>query len=229
MSDPPVDPFQREELSERLVRNAHRLASQGLSPGASGNLSVRCGQVALITPSGSALARLAPEDLIAVRIGDGAPVGDPPGRATKEAPIHLGLLRASPTIGAVVHLHSPWATALSCLPAGEDGRAALSPHTPYQVMRFGRLKVAPYAAPGTEELATGVLRAREGPGALLMAHHGLVTTHASIEAASDLAEELEAAAQVGLLLSGRSGTELGAPEVAALRRPSADQTALGTA
>lgn len=239
-----VDPASGElgDLALRLIRSARRLSEQGLSPGSSGSLSVRCGELMLITPEGSALSRVSARDLVAVRIGDGmvegrvqgsdrgavdtasaAPDGGdadtPPlvRHPAEELPIHLGLLRAARDVEAVVHLHSAAATAISCLPATADGLADLPDHTTYQVQRFPELPLVPYASPGSDALAQGVLDRLPGTGSVLVAHHGLVVTGASIEEAADLAEELDSACRVALLLAGRPGTTLDPQVAAALR------------
>ena len=129
----------------------------------------------------------------------GALVSGP--KATKEAPFHLAWYKANPDHLAVVHLHSPWAVAVSCL-ADPDPGSPLPPLTPYQLMKLGHLAVAPYAKPGSAELCAGVARLAPGRTALLMANHGSITGGASLTKALDAAEELEATCRLYLTLRG---------------------------
>jgi ribulose-5-phosphate 4-epimerase/fuculose-1-phosphate aldolase len=200
--------------AEHLIRAARHLAARGLSPGSSGNLSVRVDDRILLTPTGSSLSRVEAGDLAEVLLADGS-VGR--GTPSKEYPLHLAVYRERPAARAVVHLHSPYATAIACLPPDAAGHAPLPPFTPYRVMRLGDVPVAPFAPPGSRELAEGVRALAGRSPVILLAQHGPVVAGESIDAAVDLAEELETAAQLTLLLGGRSARLLSAAEVAALR------------
>ncbi|MCU1438392.1 MAG: aldolase [Naasia sp.] len=199
---------------ERLVAAARQLAARGLSPGSTGNLSVRVDDRILITPTGSSLSRVLPADLAEVDLASGAVLA---GRPSKELPLHRAVYTERPA-GAVVHLHSPYATAIACLPPGAHGDAALPALTPYRVMRLGLVPVAPYAAPGSPDLAEGVRRLAGAHPVLLLASHGPVVAAADLDGAVDLAEELEAAAQLTLLLDARPTRPLTPEQVAALPR-----------
>jgi ribulose-5-phosphate 4-epimerase/fuculose-1-phosphate aldolase len=206
---------------EPLVAACRHLADRGLSPGGSGNLSVRVGSVLLLTPTGSSLSRVRPEDLAAVPVSADARGEGAGPRPSKELPLHRAVYAARPGAGAVVHLHSPAAVAASCLePAALPREAATGPLpavTPYQVMRLGDLPVAPFALPGSAELADGVRALAGDAPVLLLGNHGSLAAGVDLAAAVDLAEELEAAAQVVLLLAGLPHRRLTAPQVAALR------------
>lgn len=216
---------------EPLVAACRHLAARGLSPGGSGNLSVRVGPSLLITPTGSSLSRVRPEELAVAAVdaaappGGGAPgkgVGDPGGPVpSKELPLHRAVYAARPDAVAVVHLHSPAAVAASCLePAALPRETATGPLpavTPYQVMRLGDLPVAPFALPGSADLAAGVAALAGDAPAMLLANHGSLVAGAHLPAALDLAEELEAAAQVVLMLAAVPHRRLTATQVAALR------------
>jgi len=215
---------------EALVAACRHLAARGLSPGGSGNLSVRVGDALLITPTGSSLSRVTTRDLAvapvdpgaATAAGPGAPVERSAGPVpSKELPLHRAVYAARPDAVAVVHLHSPAAVAASCLePAALPRETATGPLpavTPYQVMRLGDLPVAPFALPGSAALAEGVAALAADAPAMLLANHGSLVAGAHLPAALDLAEELEAAAQVVLLLAGVPHRRLTAAQVAALR------------
>ncbi|QEW01894.1 class II aldolase/adducin family protein [Microbacterium lushaniae] len=190
--------------AERLVDACHALAAAGLSPGRSGNVSVREGDRVLITATGAALRRLGPEH-VAVLSLDGAHLSGP--APTKEWALHMGAYRVRPDAGAIVHLHSRAATALSCLPvaAGSD---PLPAYTPYRIRMLGRVALIAYAAPGSDDLARAVAAAAASAHALLLANHGSLVCGSDLEHAVDLAEEFEAAAELVLALHGRGARVL---------------------
>ncbi|SDG96010.1 Ribulose-5-phosphate 4-epimerase/Fuculose-1-phosphate aldolase [Leifsonia sp. 98AMF] len=202
------------EARAAVVRACRHLSAAGLSPGSSGNVSVRVGSRIIATPTGSSLRSVTEEQLAATPADqEGAP------RPTKELPLHAAMYAAHPDATAVVHLHSPYATAVACLPATEGGFAQLPPLTPYRVMRLGDVPLVPYARPGSAELAVGVSAAAPGHPALLLANHGPVVAAGTLDGAIDLVEELETAAQLTLLLQQAPAVPLDAAAIAALTPP----------
>jgi 3-dehydro-4-phosphotetronate decarboxylase len=197
-----------------IVRAARRLADRGLSPGSSGNLSVRVGDELVITPTGIGFAEVSAEDLAVAPVAHGAPVS---GRPSKELPLHRAVYARRPDAGAVVHLHAPCSTALSCLPVGTWPGGRLPWLTPYQVTKVGPLPVVPYALPGSAELAAGVAAVAGDAPCLLLANHGCIAAGPALVTAVEAAEELEAAAGLMLALRGLPFTELTDPQVAELR------------
>ena len=121
--------------------------------------------------------------------------GDPP---TKELPLHFAFYETRPSARAVVHLHSTYSTALSCL-NDIDPEDAVPPITPYVVMRVGRVPVVPYTRPGSPDVAIHI-RAKAGKhAAILLGNHGPVVAGSSLEAAVYALEELEETAKLVLL------------------------------
>lgn len=187
------------ETGRNLLAGACRSVFQrGLTGGSAGNMSLRIEGGILATPTGIPFGELTPGNL-SLLDETGALVSGP--KATKEAPFHLAWYKANPDHLAVVHLHSPWAVAVSCL-ADLDPGSPLPPLTPYQLMKLGHLAVTPYAKPGSAELCAGVARLAPGRTALLMANHGSITGGASLTKALDAAEELEATCRLYLTLRG---------------------------
>jgi ribulose-5-phosphate 4-epimerase/fuculose-1-phosphate aldolase len=202
----------------RLVAACRHLAGRGLSPGGSGSLALRVGDDVLVTPTGSSCSRVSTAELALVPLTGPAPTTGP--RPSKEVGLHRAVFAARPDARAVVHLHAPFTVAVACLPpdgGGPDGTGPLPPLTPYQVMRLGRLPVAPYARPGSEELAAAVGARAADADVLLLANHGSVVAAESLERAVDLAEELEAAARLHVTLLGANLRRLTAEQVAELR------------
>jgi ribulose-5-phosphate 4-epimerase/fuculose-1-phosphate aldolase len=202
------------DLRERIVVLARSLYDRGYGCGSSGNVSVRLPDGILITPTNSCLGRLDP-DRIAKLSADGHHVsGD---RPSKEAFLHLEMYRERPKDAAVVHLHSTYSVAVSCL-ADVDPADVLPPVTAYYVMRVGRLPLVPYFAPGDLALAAAVGRVAKDTHALLLANHGPVIAGADLETAVYAAEELEETAKLYLLLRGAPTRFLTTAQVADLRR-----------
>jgi L-fuculose-phosphate aldolase len=169
-----------------LVETARWLDGAGLNHNSSGNLAVRVGADVLVTPSGIPAEALTVDDPVLLD-EDGTPIGRQRRVPTSEWRLHVELLRRRPDIGAVVHTHSPEATAAATL-----GRPVPAVH--YVVARFGaaELPCAPYATYGSDELARHVAVTLGAHGtACLMANHGAVAAAADLGAAAALALDVE--------------------------------------
>jgi L-fuculose-phosphate aldolase len=166
-----------------IVATCTELSLAGLVVGTAGNVSVRQGDLVAVSPSGLRYAELTPE-LVGVHRLDGTPV-EAALAPTSELPLHLAVYAARPEAGAVVHTHSPAATALSTL-------VDEVPAVHYYVAMFGGpVAVAPYATYGTQELARNVVHALRDRTACLMGNHGAVTVAADLAAAHDKSRYLE--------------------------------------
>lgn len=185
-------------LRERLCMWGKSLFDRGLTSGSSGNISVRLDDGFLVTPTNSCLGLLDPARL--TKLG---PLGEPMSgdKPSKEAPLHLAFYEARPGAGAVVHLHSTYATAWSCR-GDVDPEDALPPLTPYVLMRAGKVPVLPYADPGSDQVRPYLLAAAVDHSAVLLANHGPVVAGTSLNAAVYAAEEVEEAAKVAFILEG---------------------------
>jgi ribulose-5-phosphate 4-epimerase/fuculose-1-phosphate aldolase len=192
------------DLRHDICTWGRSLFERGLSPGSSGNLSVRIGAFALATPTGSCLGQLEPEQLTKLGL-DGELLSGP--MPTKEWPLHREIYLARPDATAVVHLHSSYATALSCIEPLQESDV-LARLTPYPLMQFGRVPRTPYAAPGSDELARHVADAARQSSAIIMANHGSVVAASSLRAAVFAAEELEEAAKLFFLTAGHGAQRL---------------------
>jgi ribulose-5-phosphate 4-epimerase/fuculose-1-phosphate aldolase len=183
---------------DEMCRFGESLFSRGYTGGSSGNLSARLADGFLVTPTNSCLGFLEAGRLSRLD-PSGAPLsGDPP---TKEIPLHMGFYEARPRAGGVVHLHSTYATALSCLD-GIDPDDAVPPITPYVVMRVGRVPLLPYTHPGSADVKPLVLDKARDHAAVLLANHGPVVSAATFRDAVFAAEELEETAKLVLLTHG---------------------------
>jgi L-fuculose-phosphate aldolase len=174
-------------LRAEIISISQRMSTSGLSPGRSGNVSVRVDGGMLITPTGMHYSEMRPSDIVEVRM-DGRVT---PGQrvASSEWRVHLAIYKARDDVGAIVHTHSLNATALSCLHRG-------IPAFHYMVAEAGGDKIAcaPYATYGTEELARFAVKALGPRRACLMANHGAVAVAETLRKAYELAGEVEALA-----------------------------------
>jgi ribulose-5-phosphate 4-epimerase/fuculose-1-phosphate aldolase len=202
------------ELRERLCRWGRSLFERGLTGGSSGNITVRTEAGFIATPTNSCLGFLDPAALSELD-GEGRHAGGP--KPTKEVPLHMAFYAARPQAGAVVHLHSTYATLLSCL-ADTDPEDAVPAVTPYVVMRVGRVPLLPYHAPGDAAIAPLIRDKAAGAAAVLLGNHGPVVSGATLEAAVFAAEELEVTAKLAILGRGHPLRLLDAAEIARLSR-----------
>lgn len=200
------------ELRDELCLWGKSFFERGLIVGSSGNLSVRLPQGGfLATPTNACLGFLSPGRLSRLDAEGRHLSGDAP---TKEVPLHMAFYTARPQSGAVVHLHSTYATALSCL-QDTDPANVLAPITPYAVMRLGRVPLLPYARPGSD-MGPMVREAAKEHLAILLANHGPVVSGISLEAAVYAAEEFEETAKLMFVLGGRAARHLTAEQLADL-------------
>jgi L-fuculose-phosphate aldolase len=173
-----------------VVRACSELLVTGLVRGTSGNVSVRdpaTGAIA-ITPTGLPYPGMAADD-VAVLGPDGDQL-DGALKPTSELALHLGVYRARPDVGAVVHTHSMFATTFAVL--GEP-----VPPVHYLIVRAGEsVPVAPYARYGTPELAESCVTTLGAGFAVLLANHGVVAVGVDLAAAMAVAEAVEYTAEL---------------------------------
>ncbi|QUJ69569.1 aldolase (plasmid) [Photobacterium sp. GJ3] len=203
-----------QALREEMVTLARSMFERGYATGGAGNLSLKLpdGNF-LATPTGSSFGRLVAERLSVVDIEGNHVSGD---RPSKEIAFHLAIYRNNSACNAIVHLHSTYLTALSCL-EGLDPENAIRPFTPYYVMRVGQLPVIPYLRPGDPQIAIELANRAADYRAFLLANHGPVVTGTDLCDAVDNAEELEETAKLALMLDGKAIRYLTDAEVSDLK------------
>ncbi|GAB1669443.1 MULTISPECIES: aldolase [Mannheimia] len=189
-----------QEQKIEMVNLARSLFERGYTVGGAGNLSVRLDENRiLVTPTGSSLGRLQADRLSVLDMEGNVLEGDKP---SKESIFHLAMYQKNLACQAIVHLHSTYLTALSCL-ENLDTDNAMRAFTPYYVMRVGKLPVIPYYRPGDINIARELgERALDGK-AFLLANHGVVVTGSDLRDAVDNTEELEETAKLYFILQGQ--------------------------
>ncbi|YBV94848.1 aldolase (plasmid) [Phyllobacteriaceae bacterium JZ32] len=201
-------------LRDQIVSVGKSLFERGLTFGSTGNISAKLsnGEI-LMTPTNASLGNLEPERLSRFS-AEGVHIdGDKP---TKEAFLHQCMYCKQLHSGAVVHLHSTHAVAVSIL-ANIDPEDVLPPLTAYYVMRVGSLPLVPYYPPGDKALAKAVAARAEKSHAVLLANHGPVVAGKTLLDAQYATEELEETAKLYLLLHGHRIRPLTSEQRRALR------------
>ena len=196
-------------LCAAVVRTAQALDAAGFCPSKSGNVSVRHCERVLITPSGLPYAAMLPDDIVEIDL-EGRRTGGSERKPSSERPFHAAIYKARPDATAIVHTHSPYATALSC--ARRD-----IPAFHYMIALGGGadIRCANYATFGTQALADNAVAALEGRRAVLLANHGVITIGQTLAGAQTLAGEVENLARqyLALLAAGLAPAILDAPEM----------------
>ncbi|MBB4229483.1 3-oxo-tetronate 4-phosphate decarboxylase [Rhizobium mongolense] len=202
-------------LREEICRTGQSLFERGLTSGSTGNISVRLSDGGwLMTPTNASMGSLDPARLSLFDASGKLLSGDAP---TKEAFLHFSMYGERGDAGAVVHLHSSHATAVSIL-RDIDPEDVLPPLTAYYVMRVGRLPLVPYFAPGDTALADAVRSLAGRHHAMLLANHGPVVAGTTLANAQFAAEELEETAKLFLMLQHHAKRMLTAEQVDDLRK-----------
>ncbi|HEY4032186.1 MAG TPA: aldolase [Caulobacteraceae bacterium] len=197
-------------IREEICRFARSLFERGLTPGSSGNISVRLDDGGwLVTPTNASLGFLDPANLARLDAERRLVGGDNP---TKEIPLHAALYETRAGARAVVHLHSTHAVAVTMLPEVQPANA-LPPLTPYFLMKCGSVAMLPYYRPGDPAVADAIRGLAGKHSSVLLANHGPVVAGDSLEAAVYAMEELEETSRLYLLLRGLNPRHLSPEQV----------------
>lgn len=179
-----------DDQRSAICHAGHRLAAAGLTLGTGGNLSVRVGELVIVTPSGCRLASVTPDQLVVVNL-DGAVVEPSRYRPSSELPSHLDIY-SSTSASAIAHAHPVASTAVA------NTVHELPPIHYTSAMIGGSVRVAPYAVFGSRELSTAVVTALHERSAALMRNHGSIAIGSNIETAAEHLELVEWLAEVYL-------------------------------
>lgn len=174
-------------LRKEIVAAYRSMNGLGINQGTSGNISVRWQDGMLIGPSGLPYDVMAPDDICHVRL-DGS--CDSPLTPSSEWRFHRDIIKARPEVGAIVHAHPTYCTALAMC------RREI-PAVHYMIAACGgpSVRCGDYATYGTQELSKAALAALEDRTCCLLANHGMIATGASLAKAMWLAVELETLAR----------------------------------
>jgi L-fuculose-phosphate aldolase len=177
----------RESLARQVIDSCLEMNARGINQGSAGNISVRFEGGFLITPSGMAYERLQPEHIVFVDLeGNCRDALNP----SSEWRMHRDIYAARSEAGAVLHAHSTFATALSCLRIDIPAF-----HYMIAVAGGSSIRCADYALFGTQELSDNMLSALEQRRACLLGTHGMICFHDNLERALWLGVEVETLAK----------------------------------
>lgn len=200
-------------LRDQICDLARSLFDRGLTHGSTGNISARTEDGGLlVSPTGTSFGRLDPARLSRFNSRGQLVSGDQP---TKEMPLHSAFYDTRSAAGAVVHLHSCHAVALSMLPDVNVDNF-LPPLTPYGIMKLGRVKLLPFFLPGDAAMGAAVRGLAGKRSAVMLANHGPVVSGKDVEAACTAIEELEETAKLAIILRGASPRMLSDAEINAV-------------
>ena len=186
-------------LREQICMLAKSMFDRGLTGGSTGNISARTSDGGLlVSPTGTSFGRLDPARLSHFDATGTLIDGDPP---TKEMPLHSAFYDTRSSAGAVVHLHSCHAVALSMMP-DLDADNFLPPLTPYAIMKLGKVALLPFFRPGDPMMGAAVRGLAGKRSAVMLANHGPVVAGKDVEAACNAIEELEDTARLAYLMRG---------------------------
>ncbi|MBN9594601.1 MAG: aldolase [Afipia sp.] len=183
-------------IRDQICQFGRSLFERGLTPGSSGNISVRLDDGGwLVTPTNASLGFLDPARLSRLSGSGRVMSGDAP---TKEIPLHAALYETRRSARAVVHLHCAHCVAVSMLPE-IDPKSALPPLTPYYIMRCGQTALLPYYRPGDAAVGDAIRGLGGHYSCVLLSNHGPVVAGDTLEAAVFATEELEETAKLYLM------------------------------
>jgi L-fuculose-phosphate aldolase len=175
------------KLQEAVITTCRELTRLRLTPGTSGNVSLRHNERQFfVSPTGMSYDVLEADDI---------PLMDLDGRwfgrrvPSSEWRFHRDIFESRDDVGAIVHTHSMHATALAC-----TGRGIPAFHYMVAVAGGADIRCAPYYTFGTQALSDAAVAALEGRKACLLANHGVIALGADLPAALALAGEVESLA-----------------------------------
>lgn len=172
-----------------------------------GNLSIRVDGGFLTTPSGRNKGLISPDDLVFVDLaGNALEKGTKP---SSEFRMHLKVYELRPEIGAVVHCHPVYATAIAA--STQELDACLLTES---VVAVGSVPKAPVAIPSTDEIPRSIAPLVPHTDVLLLQNHGVLAYGENLEQAYNRLETVEHFAKIQFLLSlNSSANPLSSPDV----------------
>ncbi len=206
-----------QERREELIAVAQQIQKDKLVPLTFGNFSLRDFETGYIciTPSGMLYDQLKPEDIVVVDV-DGNHV-DGERLPSIEKDLHCAVFRNRPEVGAVVHTHSTFVTTWACC-----NKAIPTIVAEVAALVKGKIKCAPYALCGSQELADVTAEYLKDDDAVLMANHGVLVVADSIQRAYVNAVIVEEGAKVAFYAEQLGGMYVFTPEECETERLSAN-------
>jgi L-fuculose-phosphate aldolase len=171
------------QLRAALLHTSRRMVELGLNRGTAGNASVRCGSDILITPSALPVAEMSEQDMVLLDANGKVLQGRKP---SSEWRFHCDIFKARPEVGAVLHMHSTFATTIACL--GKDVPAV---HYHIAIAGGDTIRCTPYTIFGEQNLSDLALEALQDRKACLLGNHGMIALGKDLADALSVAQEVE--------------------------------------
>ncbi len=175
--------FSEQDVRQQLLDTSRRMVEEGLNRGTAGNASVRCGSNILITPSALPVAEMSAQDMVLLDAEGKVLQG---GKPSSEWRFHCDILKARPEIGAVLHMHSTFATTIACL--RHDVPAV---HYHIAIAGGDTIRCTPYSIFGEQNLSDLALEALRERKACLLGNHGMIALGKDLNDALSVALEVE--------------------------------------
>ncbi len=182
-------------LRAEVVAAAQEMLRLGLVAGTSGNVSAREGELVHITPSALPYSEMREEDLVTLRLDGSVVAGER--EPSSERRVHLAVYAVRSDAAAVVHSHSPHATAWSFL-----GEPLDTGTEEIELAAGGAVATARFAPTGSDEVAAAAVEALGERRAVLLGRHGVLALGDSPARALDVCAIVERQAQIAWLLRG---------------------------
>ena len=184
-----------QKVKEQICEMGRRIYNKGYTDGNGGNISVRVGEdLVLCTPTLCCKGFMKPEDICLVDMNAGQLCGYRP--RTSEVKVHIAMMLSS-GMDACIHCHPPHCNAF--LFAGQVPPSGINPEAD---IFFNQIPLAPYATPGSKEVAASVAKFAKTCNVIFMENHGIVCGGRDVEEAEWFAENADAYCQVLLLAAG---------------------------
>ena len=179
------------EMQKQVLKTAKAMVASGLVSGTFGNISMidRKEGLVAITPSGASYEDMTEKDICITDLKGNLYLEN--GKPSSELPMHLAVYQAREDIHAVIHTHSLYATVLAS--QGEKLPAVL---TEMGLAGAGEIEIAPFAFPGSDDLADKTVKALGKNYACLLANHGVVAGAQTLDRAFTVASIVEEGAHV---------------------------------
>ncbi len=172
-----------QELRLALFDASRRLVELGLNRGTAGNASVRCGENILITPSALPVAEMSEQDMVLLDADGNVLKG---GKPSSEWRFHRDILQVRTEVGAVLHMHSTYATTIACL-----RRNVPAVHYHIAIAGGDTIRCTPYSVFGEQNLSDLALEALRDRKACLLGNHGMIALGKDLSEALSVALEVE--------------------------------------
>lgn len=185
------------ELKKEIIKYGQKLGQKNMTPGTSGNISVKTNNNVLISGSGTCLADLTEDEIVLMDLDSNSLDGKKP---SSEKNLHNAIYKLRPDINAIIHCHSPYTSAFAVchIPLSK-------PIISENVFYFGEIPVADYALPGSEKLVENTAKFFQKHDAVLLANHGIIIGGKNLKETYYKMETAEAYAQIylnSILLGG---------------------------